>query len=86
MHTSNLDVPKESRYLLEIAAQPSDISTATHNAYWVLAVKAACQLAKWAACQGRRSQQNYHRKTTNFLKGVHLSLQHHLSPNKTVNL
>ncbi len=85
MQTRNLDAPKESRYLLEIAAQPSDVSTATHNAYLVLAVKAARQSAKWAAHWGRRSQQNYHRLTANLLEGVHSSLQHCLSPDKTVN-
>ncbi len=56
MHTSNLNISKESRYLLEIAAQPSDVSTATPNAYWVLAIKAAHQSAKGAARRGRRLQ------------------------------
>jgi hypothetical protein len=82
MHTSNLDVPKESHYLLEIAAQPSNVSTATHNTYWVLAVKAARQSAKWSAHQGRRSQRNYHRTTANLLKGVHSSLQHTCHPTR----
>ncbi len=38
---SDLDVPPESRYLLELPARPSEGSTATHNTYWVLAMRAA---------------------------------------------
>ncbi len=73
-HTSNLDVPHKSQYLLEIAARPSDLSNATQNAYWVLAVKAAHQSAKWEARRGRRLQQSCRRRPTNLLNGVRLSL------------
>ena len=86
MHTSNLDVPNERQYLLEIAARPSDVSNATHNAYWVLAVRAVCQSAKWEACRGRRSQQSCRRRPTNLLDGVRSNLQRHLSPDKAVTL
>jgi hypothetical protein len=85
-HTSNLDVPNKSRYLLEIAASTLDVSNATHNAYWVLAVRAAHQSAKWEACRGRRLQQSRRRRPTNLLDGVCLSLQHPLSPNEVVTL
>jgi hypothetical protein len=56
---SNLDVPPESCYLLEFPARPSEGSTATHNAYWVLVMRAAQQSALWDERQraplGRRA-------------------------------
>ncbi len=85
-HTSNLDVPNESQYLLEIAVRPLDVSNARHNAYWVLAVRAARQSAKWEARRGRRLQQSRRRRPTNQLNSVRLSLQRRLSPNKAVTL
>ncbi len=86
VHTSNLDVPNKSQYLLEIAARPSDVSNATHNAYWVLTVRVARQSAKWEARCGRRLQQSCRRRPTNLLNGVCSSLQCCLLPNKAVTL
>jgi hypothetical protein len=56
---SNLDILPESCYLLELPARPSEDSTATHDASWVLAMRAAQQSALWDEWQfnplGRRA-------------------------------
>jgi hypothetical protein len=72
--TRSSDIPRESRYLLEIPQQPLHSLLPVHKAYWVLAAKAAktsftrneADLTSQGAKARQREQQPYH----NLLEGV----------------
>ncbi len=76
------NLPMECRYLLELPQRPSTSSSSIHDAYWILAIKAAK-----AACS--RDEREYGQKSTgarrkeprisrNLLDGVETSLRRHL--------
>jgi hypothetical protein len=76
------NLPMECRYLLELPQRPSTSSSSVHDAYWILALKAAK-----AACS--RDEREYAQKSTgaqrkeprisrNLLDGVETSLRRHL--------
>lgn len=76
------NLPMECRYLLELPQRPSTSLSSVHDAYWILALKAAK-----AACS--RDEREYAQKSTgarhkeprisrNLLDGVETSLRRHL--------
>ena len=76
------NLPMECRYLLELPQRPSTSLSSIHDAYWILALKAAK-----AACS--RDEREYAQKSTgaqrkeprisrNLLDGVETSLRRHL--------
>ncbi len=88
---SNLDVPPESRYLLELPARPLEDSTATHNAYWALVMHAAQQSALWDKRRrgppGRHAQHfQWQRPSPILLDRVKESLNRHLEPDEVQDL
>jgi hypothetical protein len=83
-NTQQLDVPQESRYLLEIPQQPLLSLLPIHNAYWVLAMKATKTKLRRneedLARQGTRSGHREKQPSCNLLDGVQESLHNRLFP------
>ncbi len=86
-HASNLDIPRNSRYLQELPSCPPDSTSLTHDAYWILAMQAAKQSIlwdKWQLAPLRRDTRHYrHHLLTNLLEGVQECLQWWLAPKQT---
>jgi hypothetical protein len=80
--TRLLNLPMECRYLLELPQRPSMSLSSVHNAYWILALKAAkaaCSREEREYAQkSTRAQRKEHRISRNLLDGVETSLCRHL--------
>ena len=77
--TQPSDIPKESRYLLEISHRPNKLTLDIEDAYWVAAMKAAKKglLRREQATekQGARARWKAVNTSRNLLEGVSDSLQ-----------
>jgi hypothetical protein len=76
------DLPTQCQYLLELPQIPSATSSAIHDAYWVLALKAAKTATsrdeREYARKGTRVQRREPKASKNLLNGVVKSLCRHL--------
>jgi hypothetical protein len=80
--TKTSDLPTECRYLLELPQRPSTSTSSVHDAYWILALRAAktacSREEREYARSGTRAQGREPRVSKNLLDGVADSLPQHL--------
>ncbi len=86
MNTKPTDIPKESRYLLDISFKPTTSTLVVDDLYWVLVMKAAnnsLQRQEQAkAGQGAGARQQAMKISRNLLDRVEDSLQRRLRVDK----
>ncbi len=91
-NTRPSDLPTKCRYLLELPQRPSTSSSSVHDAYWILAIRAAktaCSREESEYAQsGTRARRREPRFSKNLLDGVADSLRRHLqtdTPRRNAN-
>jgi hypothetical protein len=87
--TQPSDIPRESRYLLELAYKPDNLTSDIDDSYWIAAIKAArkqlLRRERASRRQGARALRTQRNTRRDLLEGVEDTLQRRLRLHKHIN-